>query len=148
VPAGGRLVEKFGVAPFSVTGVAAPSVGVPGAEMQTLALQVGGGLEKVRTLGEPEELLLLLPLGELLLLLLLLEGMLLDELLLELEGVLLLEAVAAGAAPPPPPPEEQADNRTRTEKEEARRNVPLDDAFMSFVSSLCATYWRVPMNVP
>jgi hypothetical protein len=50
VPTGGRLVLKFGVAPFSVTGVALPKVGAPAAVIQTLALQDGGGLLKVRTL--------------------------------------------------------------------------------------------------
>ena len=113
VPTGGRLVVKFGVAPFSVTGVAPPKVGVPGAVIQTLALQGGGGLANDRTLDEllPEEPLLF-------------DVVLPDVVLPDvvLPDVLLLADVA-GVLPPPPPPEQAAKAITKTEH--ARRAAPF-----------------------
>ncbi len=110
---------KFGVVPFSVTGVALPNVGAPGAVMQTFVLQGGGALAKERTVG-----------------LLLLDELLLEELLDELpldelvfDELLLLDAVlVVGAALPPPPPLEQAAKARRhtdTVSRTARHDVSM-----------------------
>ena len=127
VPTDGRLVVKFGLAPFSVTGVAPPKVGAPGAVIQTLPPQDGGGLLNDRTLeGLLEELLPDEPLPEELLP----EELLPDELVLDvvLFEVVLFAVVLRELLPSPP---EQAATATR-QIDNARRKAPFRTGSMKF----------------